>query len=560
MIASLEEIINGDFSSIDNVSMHQAAEVENDAEHKAINPNPDLHPKTLAMAWESFQDNDLVKGLRIVSQNTMFGIPAPVFDHIDPEDAKIQTEYLRERLWGTAPIGADFHDDAKIIGLQALICGVGAARLEMRHVLHSEGQLLVPGACYQDIKSTWWDPRQSPDRSKWVAFEVYRRKSEIIKLWGTDGYAKCVEETNQPAIRQDEDPDPVVRLFEYFDCEGPNGTWAVFCARGLFDVLTEPLHYEANWFTVEKAGLTLPALPVEFLTYFMLPGAAQPSSIVNLGLRAQSDVWQAQRRLRDEMAFRLIRIVDEEQIHEDDRSLLRTNIKKPVTVRRGAANGNPDRPAIAYVKPDAGVSDVNMQLITAGKSEIQSTLGYSPYDAGQPGDVKFAMETSAIVNRANGQQTSIVAANAIWYGRLVQKFLGLGKKRDDAPVSFFVDGIPYNFGRNAEDGPIAAYLRTDGTVLVREDDLQYRTRQAETSIAAELYKLLGADPSFNRQKLGEDILKAAGRTDIESYLAVPQAPVQPMEGQPMAAQPMEQSPNGASIPPNEVPYPPNRIR
>lgn len=452
---------------------------------------------------EEGRSNKLLQAVRTLALQTSMTFPDVNFEDLESNLATLNAQYF-----ATRGQRCDVQHQAFTCLLDYLITGIGFAFVGVKDEY----------PCVQRIDplDVVWDQGASHfDGINWAAWTYRRPLSEWQELF-----------PNNPKFETlGDDDDLPVSVACYYDRHGKEGNLAWFLAptAGVSGVSADDLIERVpNPYRESVGGEMLPCVPLTIMHAFGLPGVKVPTSVVEVMLPAQIALWQSEKRISD-IVDKAAPYYEMEEDALDEAHLDAWKDGEPGTILVRKAG----KPGLT-VGGGIGIDQTLMEFRNANEREITAQSGINPYALGSPiKGVNFASETNAIQGAAGLVAGHIAKDVALFWTKLVKKFLAVGSQYDDQPIRLRFrsanESVELEFD---ESDPITDYLKPDSQVSVSEDSLLYQPKQQR--IASALANLEVAKglaqiyPAFI-QKAAEDYLRAQGIKDVASWFERPMA-------------------------------------
>ncbi|MEJ5169362.1 MAG: hypothetical protein WHU10_00080 [Fimbriimonadales bacterium] len=453
------------------------------------------------------RSNRLLEVVRTLLYQATFQMPTIEFSDVKPELAAINQAAV-ETLLGEPPRGCAALAHLRRALVDYMIGGIGWARITF------DPRTAIPGVAYADSLDMLWDNRAAtPELMRWAACKVRETLGYWRDVFGAKGPLK------------DGDPEKIVEVVLYYDTDTkPKGKFAAYLTtgHGAFERLAEsdnPFYYEGD-------GVRVPYLPYEPMYYVWLPSVRYPVGIVEMALADQLAVWQSE----DILGSVVQRMppwyaVQEGAMDEESlKSFLEGEVGAIVEYKR---NANP--PA------QMGGGDVPptlLQRLQYHEKRMVGQVGVNPYASGSPvSGVQYATEVVAISQNASLNAQTVARSFAVFYSRVVRKFLGALSVYGDFDITLRVNEVPVRFGPH---DPLAQYIAPDAHLTVKEDSAVFVSRAEKLQEAGALLQMAMA--------LGQAFPNALPLAFRKYLLAIGETGkewMEPAGGQPQQASPAD---------------------
>lgn len=409
------------------------------------------------------RSNRLLEVVRTILYQSTFQLPAIEFMDINPELASIN-ETAVSTLLGDPPRGCAALSQLRRSLVDYLIGGIGWARITFDHVT------AIPGVAYVDAIDMLWDNRAtSPEKMRWAAARVRECGSVWKQLFGNKGTVGKLgdEEVREVALYYDTDT-------------GDNGAYAAYLVGGdgssweLIETTDNPFYFQID-------GYRIPFLPYEPIYYVWLPSVRYPVGIVEMALADQLAVWQSEDTLGN-VVQRMppwYAVQEGSMDEEAVQAFLDGEVGSIVEYKPGTAP-----PA------QMGGGDVPRTLLERlqyHEKRMVGQVGVNPYASGAPvGGVQYATEVVAISQNASLNAQTVARAFAVFFARVVRKFMGALSVYGDFDIVLRINQVPVQFG---PQDPLGQYIAPDAKFQVKEDSGVFISRQDKVKEASSLLQV-----------------------------------------------------------------------
>lgn len=451
------------------------------------------------------RSNELLKAVKALLMQTTHMFPKVEFEDLPPLLAAINSGYCKDRL-GPEPRGCGANDEMRMALLDYFIGGMGFSYVCLR-----DGKASIMAADSLDV--TWDRSGTVPTRMRWASC----RWREPLWYWmETFPEADWFEDTGE--LAEDMHLDKLIELEFYYDIEGPKGAHHVFRCTHSYGVEPEPIFEGDNPHYMEFAGKQVRYLPLGPMYFMALPSVASPIGVVEQVLPNQIACWEEEESFRmTSKAGNAAYLAKKGTFGAEAREALESG--RPGLLIEYEGDTVPQR--LAALEPGAG----RIEWYRSNKQEITSHSGVNPYTQGAPPEgIEYAREVQEISAQSGLTAGHVARDFAAFWVRTIQKFLALAAAYDDEPLSMMYDGVPMVFDAFK---PVRSFLQTDADIVIREDTMQYRPREARVAEALNDLKVAMKLPQFPNAlpKAYEAYLRARGEQNVAPWLEA--APMMP---------------------------------
>lgn len=496
-IWDMRKLVAGDQSVLTGVDLAST----DDGQDAYYGGFPEWHDVVLTDV-SSGRSNRILQHVRTLAMQTVYKFPDVEFEDLDADIASVNAEYLKARL-GPPPKGCGAKDHMRMALIDYIVGGPGWVFVGV-----SEKKPVVR---WCDSLRMVWDPtaRQFADCT-WVCADYTNTLDYWTKIYGKGPFKSLLEGAEEEVLDK-----PIV-LSHYYDVDG---NFMVFRSKdGVLD--KTPVFKGRNPYVLDEVYV----LPFESVAFMTLPSVRLPIGLVEQMLPSQIALWEAEKRIRDDIVSgRGLREFEEgsysdEQIEKWERG------DTDYLVRRMGSQPMQIHPA---TPPDPAV----INWASFQDKQMVAMSGANPYASGGPvTGIQYAAEVNAIQSSSSLMANNIARDNADFWQRVVQKVLTFGKIFDDNPITLRVADYSLEFG---EEYPIAQFLSPDAIVRVREDSTTFKPRDQaiqEASMVLEAsLKVAGMFPSATA-KAFEKFLRAVGERNVSEWMQVAQPQSVPETG------------------------------
>jgi hypothetical protein len=128
-----------------------------------------------------------------------------------------------------------------------------------------------------------------------------------------------------------------------------------------------------------------------------------------------------------------------------------------------------------------------LQRLQYHEKRMIGQVGVNPYASGSPvSGVQYATEVVAISQNASLNAQTVARAFAVFYSRVVRKFMGALSVYGDFDLVLRINQVPVKFGPT---DPLGQYIAPDAKFVVKEDSAVFVSRQDRVKEASALLQV-----------------------------------------------------------------------
>lgn len=491
-IWEMRKIVAGDQSVLTGVDISST----DDGQDAYYGGFPEWHDVVLTDVV-SGRSNRILQHVRTLAMQTIYRFPDVEFEDLEPEIAAVNAQYLKYRL-GPIPHGCNAKDHMRLALIDYLVGGPGWV-----FVGASEGKPVVR---WCDSLRMFWDPtaRQLSD-CQWAAVEYTNTLEYWSRVYGPSKFKHLVHDKESENVL-----DRPVTLMHYYDTDG---NFMVFLVKD-GEIDEKPIFKGENQYIVNDVYV----LPFESVSFMTLPSVRLPIGLVEQMLPNQIALWEAEKRMRDDISSGRGFKEFEEGSYSDEQIEKWERGDTDYLVRRSGSQPMHTHPP---TPPDGAV--INWAQLQ--DKQMIAMSGADPYAAGSPVEgVQYAAEVNAIKSSSSLMAGNIAKDNAEFWQRVVKKVLAFGKLFDRNKMNLVIGDYRLEFN---DEYPISQFLEPDAPITVREDSTTFKPKEMAVNEALMLLdasmKVAGMFPGA-MAKAFEKFLRAIGERNVSEWMEAPKTP------------------------------------
>ena len=440
------------------------------------------------------RSNKLLLAVRTLLMQSSIHFPDVQFNGIEYEEQIVNREWNRIRS-SEPPLGCDSVLQNRLALLDYLICGIGFTQFYIENG--------YPKMANLDMLDCCWDPLvRLPSQMTWVAFRVRKPKYYWEQLLG------------KKAADRGMSPDYPIEMIYYYDIEGAEGTWHMFRSHGENGIDDKAVFSGNNPYFYYVQDDKVPFLPVESMFHLELPSVRLPIGVVEQMIPNQLALHNTEAHI-NAVVERGKPFYEHERGAHDENAMKRF-LKGDVAAIIDRVPGK----GPMEVRPPLEVSQSTLAWQNYQDTQFMSQSGADPYvfSSVQPG-TKFAAQVNAQQGAAGLMSTNTTRDYVKFLERGVRKFLAVGKRLDNKPITIQIGKAHLEFN---EDDPVGQYLRPDAEIFIRDNTTAYMPREQQISEAlADVQLAIQLAPIYPNA-VGEafkEYLLARGVKDVDARMA-----------------------------------------
>lgn len=413
-------------------------------------------------------------------------IEYPELSQVEPNVQTVNETYDQVRLGE-----CDAHSQMGLTLWDALVGGLGWSLVGVR-----DGKPIVINVDMLDVK---WDIfARTPRESEWCS-RIIRAPLYKFKEWYPNANFSSAEDEKTGDLG-------LFEAEEYWDFE----------TKALFPAANDRSSGErGDAFFIEETDYP-DEIPMKPLYFYQLPSVRQPIGVVEMVVGHAIALIEAEDTLRDVVKrMKPFYLVKEGTMDEDQ-------FQKFLDGEIAAAVKSRDASGIQFI---AG-GEVSRTVLEYAREQREAVIqggGGDPYAlGGRVEGIQYASEVNAIRGSSDLVSAYVSKVNAEYWQDVVACFHTLGSRWDSEPFKVMVGGVEIEFD---EMDQISSYLKTGMKPIIRENSMQFRSKEEkimEAAAGVELaLKAAGAVGPMAVLKAYEDFLRQSGVKNISERLQSP---------------------------------------
>lgn len=477
------------------------------------------HPDVLVKDVECGRSNRLIQIFRTLVNQVSYAFPDFDFDELYPEEAAVNSEYLRSRL-GAPPFGCDAHKHVKKATYEMLVGGLGVLMTGIKDGL--------PTVTATDALRFKWDQTaMTVSQAKWASTTVTEGLGYWVELYGKSKFADYIDKNG-------DNYDVPIDVEYYYSTEGEKGHHIIFAKTGDSEISDTVIFDDVNPFYFQIHNKRVPFLPFEFMTFMQLPSSRFPISLAEDILPSQIALWNIEKTINETIAVGkgfweyetgAYKKEDLEKFYEGDGGV--------ALAREAGKQGMEQKPPMEIPQTILDWRQYNIQ-------EVQAHGGANPFASGGTVEgTQYASEVHAIQSASSLMASVIAKEVSECWSRVARKVLAIGALYDDEPIEILMDGVRIEFDSS---NPIRNYLTPEAMPIVQEDKTMHQDKATKLALAREdLNQAMALGNMFPAAmvKAYENYLVAGGHKDYKQWLEQPQQVLPLGGGDSQPAQPSQ---------------------